>query len=59
MQKYKVKTGCRLEHDSQKYSAGEVLELNAELALFHAPNIEVVKEKVAAPKIAVVKEDAQ
>lgn len=42
-QKYRVKEGCRLEHDNQKYIAGDLLELDPELALFHADNIEVVK----------------
>lgn len=41
-QKYKVKEGCRIEHDNQKFAAGDVLELSPELALFHANNIEVV-----------------
>jgi hypothetical protein len=60
VQKYKLKEGCRIEHDNQKYGPGDVLELNPELALFHASNIEVVKaEKVAASKVAIAKEDAQ
>lgn len=54
MQKYKVKENCRVEHDNQKYGAGEVLELSAELALFHAPNIEVVKDIVAAKKAPII-----
>lgn len=58
MQKYKVKDGCRLEHDSQKYASGAVLELSPELALFHAPNIEVVKDIVKSQaKVQATKED--
>lgn len=41
-QKYKVKPGCRIEHNNQNFATGDVLELSPELALFHANNIEVV-----------------
>lgn len=57
MEKYKVKEGCRLEHDNKKYTSGDVLELSSELALFHASNIEVVKDIVKMG--TKVKEDDQ
>lgn len=56
-QKYKVKVGCRIEHDNQKYVDGDVIELDTELALFHAANIEVVKETDL--RIAASEYDAQ
>lgn len=44
-QKYKVKEGCRISHDDKQYVSGEILELDPDLVLFHASNIEVVKEE--------------
>lgn len=58
-QKYRVKEGCRIEHDNQKYVGGDVIELDTELALFHAANIEVVKESIEALKITASEYDAQ
>lgn len=45
MNKYKVKEGCRVEHNNQPYESGEIVELDSELALFHAANIEVIKQE--------------
>lgn len=45
MNKYKVKEGCRIEHNNQTIESGEVIELDSELALFHAANIETIKQE--------------
>lgn len=45
MNKYKVKEGCRIEHNNRTIESGEVIELDSELALFHAANIETIKQE--------------
>lgn len=58
--KYKVKDGCRIEHNGKSYASGEEVELSADLALFHAANIEVGSEELKAekaPKVLAAKQD--
>lgn len=41
--KYWVKYGRTIWHDDHQYNHGDVVELSEELALHHAPNIEVYR----------------
>jgi ribosomal protein L21 len=45
LNKYKVKEGRAIEHENVRYEGGQEIELDAELALHHAANIELVKEE--------------
>jgi ribosomal protein L21 len=45
MNKYRVKEGRAIEHENVRYNEGDEIELDAELALHHAANIELVKEE--------------
>lgn len=58
-QKYRVKQNCRIEHDNQKFAAGDVLELSPELALFHANNIEVVPAPSKPSSVASQEEETE
>lgn len=56
--KYKVKEGCRIFDQGIEYKAGDEVELPLEKALFHAVNIELIKEKKQQKTVAVTpKED--
>jgi hypothetical protein len=51
MGKYRIRDKCQLWHEDKNYREGDTIELDEELALHHAPNIEVVKaEKPKADK---------
>lgn len=44
MNLYRVKEGCEIDHANQTYLAGDEIELSADLALFHAANLEAIEE---------------
>lgn len=54
MNKYRVKEGRAIEHENVRYEAGFEIELDAELALHHAANIELVKEETKSRKKEVM-----
>jgi ribosomal protein L21 len=52
--KYRIKEGRAIEHENVRYNALDEIELDAELALHHAANIELVKEEKLARKKEVM-----
>ncbi len=52
MSKYIVKENCCIMHEDKLYIPGDEIELNEELALFHAPNI-----RVKPPDISISQDD--
>jgi hypothetical protein len=42
--RYRVRDNHCIEHEGKRYEGGELVDLETPLAVFHEPNIEVIKD---------------